>query len=233
MPTPLQWGIGIVVGVLASSALASGNRSPAKGGGVHKVTIWRMLESLQNLTPTQRYFLMLVAYGEGGYRPSAHNGSDGERDAARRALERNPSIAERANLCGIPLDNLRSGSWGTFQRLAPYWASDMFEIFGGAGCPFADPTQHTDNLALQIADAIHLARSLQGYSGWRAAPTVGNLRLGWANPSFMGYLSKHADRIDKYKRHAASQRFPPGIVDAQISLFPANAAGIYQQLQGG
>jgi hypothetical protein len=223
--------LGAGIAIVATTAIASPGFEP-EGDSMHKITLWRKLESIGSLTNTQRYFLMLTAYGEGGYKPTAHNGSDGERNAARRALENNPAIASFASGCGIPLDNLRSGSWGTFQRLAPYWTSDMREIFGGGACVFADPTRAPNDLDLQIVDAIHIARSLQGYTGWKAYPTVGNLRLGWANPSFMGYISDHADRLAKYAAHAEKVNLPDGVVDWTIERFPDNAAQIYAQLRG-
>jgi len=239
MKTAAKVGIGVGVAALllaagGASADGGGGGGGGNGGGnmgVRKTRLWKKLESIPELDPTQRYFLMLTAYGEGGYNPAAHNGTASERAASSSALDNNPKIAAWAQGCGVPLDRLRTGSWGTFQRLAPYLSYDAFEIFGGGGCPFADPTRAPVDLNFQIVSAIETARDLQQYGGWQAHQSVGNLRLGWANPSFMGYLTDHADRLAKYRGHATHESLPPGIVDAMIRPFPGNPAQIYQRLQ--
>jgi hypothetical protein len=237
-----RWGIALAT--LAAVALVAGGasaasgptRDPNTGGGggggsmTDKMTLWIKLESIPQLTRTQRYFLMLTAYGEGRYSPFAHNGSLSERAAAAKAVLNNPALVARANHCGVATALLETGSWGTFQRLAPYLSNDAFEIFGAAGmCPFANPT--TTDLDFQIASAIETARDLQQYAGWKAHRTVGNLRLGWAAPALMGYLSANKARLDKYRRHAEDEKFPEGIVDATIEPFPNNVAAIYAALR--
>jgi len=231
-------GIAIGVAVAAVALLGAGSAgaadNPNDGGGMatsNKLRMWRKLESISELIPTQRYFLMLVAYGEGKYNPAAHNGSASERAASAKAADNNPAIVARALGCGVPEANLRTGSWTTFQLLAPYVSGTAFEIFGGAFCPFADPTRAPSNLNLQIAIAIEHARDLQGYNGFQARPTVGNLRLGWAAPAWMGYENEHPDRIAKYRAHAVHEKFPTGIVDAPIGMFPNNPAQIYEALR--
>lgn len=227
-------------GALVGAALLSREDSDSDGnsdggGGVvgmsRKVRIWLMLESIEQLTPTQRYFLMLVAKGEGNYSPSAHNGTPGERQASLEAANANPSIVQRALACGVPYDHLVSGSWTTFQLLAPYVAGTVFEVFGNAGCQFADPHRVVDNLQLQLALAIEHARDLQGYGGFQSRPTVGNLRLGWGIPDSMGKDTPYnAERLERYRRVALGEKFPIGIVDAPISRFPENVAQIYSDL---
>lgn len=199
-----------------------------------KMTLWLKLESIPQLTRTQRYFLMLTAYGEGRYSPLAHNGSASERAAAVRATENNPALVLRAQRCGVNVAALQTGSWGTFQRLAPYLSNDAYEIFGESGmCPYADPTRMVHDLDFQIASAIETARDLQQYAGWKSYPTVGNLRLGWAAPALMGYISANKARLDKYRAQAAQESFPAGIVDAPIEPFPSNVAQIYLALRAG
>ncbi len=229
--------IGIAAaGVVLAVATGASAGSPELGDtddtpmGVRKTRIWNKLVSIGELDNNQRLFLMLWAYGEGGYSPFAHNDSASERAASSQAADNNPTLVARAIACGIDDAKLRTGSWGTFQRLAPYVASDAFEIFGQAGCPFADPTRLPTNLNLQIAGAIETARDLQGYQGWIAYPTAGNLRLGTGSPARMGYISDNADRLDKYRKHAAAQGLG-GIVDAQLARFPSNVAAIYERLR--
>lgn len=228
-------GVALAGAVLLTAATASAG-SPELGNtddtpmGVRKTRLWNKLVSISELDNTQRMFLMLWAYGEGGYSPYAHNDSASERAASSQAADNNPTIVQRAIACGIADAKLRTGSWGTFQRLAPFVAGDAFEIFGAAGCPFADPTRLPMNLNLQIAGAIETARDLQGYQGFIAYPTAGNLRLGTGSPARMGYITENKDRLDKYRAHASVQGLG-GIVDAQIARFPGNVAEIYERLR--
>lgn len=227
--------IALAAGGLVVLAAATATASPGfdAGGDMssNKKRMWAKLEAISELTETQRYFLMLVAKGEGNFNPGAHNGSASERAASAAAADNNPETVQRVQACGIDPARLRTGSWTTFQFLAPYISRHVFEIFGGAGCMFADPTAVPGNLNLQIVLAIEHARRLQNYTGWTAYPTVGNLRLGWASPGFMGYISKHRDRLDKYRSHARNTGLPNGIVDAQISRFPDNPGEIYEALR--
>lgn len=218
----------------ASSGSSVPDVEPDGDGSTNKMRLWLKLESIRELDDTQRYFLILTAKGEGNYNPAAHNGSASERDASSRATDNAPSIVANAQACGVPVDNLRTGSWGTFQRLAPYLSGDAFTIFAtGNPCPFADPTRAPQNLNFQIVSAIKVAHVLQGFQGWRAFPTVGNLRLGWAAPALMGFITANADRLEKYRRHARAASLPDGIVDAQIREFPSNFAEIYERLRLG
>lgn len=223
---------GVVVLTASSSSSADDSGGNDVGKVSDKVRIWRKLEWINDLTDVQRYFLMLTAYGEGKYHPGAHNDSASERAASIKALSNNPTTAAHAQACGIDLDKLKTGSWTTFQLLAPYVTRTAFDIFGGAACQFADPTRAPQNLNLQIAIAIEWARHLQDkYPGFQARPTVGNLRLGWAAPAWMGYEHEHQDRIDKYKAAAVHEKFPDGLIDMTITRFPTNTAQIYEILR--
>lgn len=230
--------IGAAVAGAGFLALAAAGREveDAKENGAmatKKQRFWARVESIPELDDTQRYYLTLVAQRESKYNPAAHNGSASERDAARRGLENNPSIRQRALNCGVNPAALESGSWGLFQRLAPFWAADMFDIFGTSGaCPYVDPSRETTNMNLQIVDAIKVARTLQGYSSWKAYPTVGNLRLGWAAPALMGYIADNAERLDRYRDDARAARLPASLVDSTIRLFPDDYKGIYSRLGG-
>lgn len=222
--------------IIESTATASvddeANDNTGGGGGSmsNKMRLWKKLELLQ-LDDRQRYFLMLVAYGESKFSPAAHNNTASEREASARGAQNNPELVQRAIACGIAADKLRTGSWGMFQRLAPFLSGDAFEIFGPGpmACQNADPTNTTDDF--QIASALETAGDLQGYNGWKAAPTVGNLRLGWAAPALMGYMTKNAARLKKYRRHAAEAKLPAGIVDAPLNPFPRNVAQMYAHLR--
>lgn len=209
------------------------------GGGVsgqpsaHKLRLWNKLRSIVELDDDQRGFFMVCAGGETGqkYRPTAHNGSASERLAAARAADNNHKLVARAVACGVPADALRTGSWGVFQRLAPFLSGDAFEIFGDAGCGLADP--RTTSLDFQIASALETAGDLQGYGAWKAYPTVGNLRLGWAAPALMGYIAANQDRINRYRRQATETGYPASFVDRPLKPMPRNVADIYRRLVAG
>ena len=235
MRTGILIGVAVAgAGLLALTAAGREIEDEREDGAVttRKQRFWTRLESIGELDNTQRYFLTLVAQRESRYNPAAHNGSASERDAARRGLENNPSLRQRALACGVSAEALSSGSWGLFQRLAPFWADDMFDIFGAGACPFVDPSRQAANMNLQIVSAIKVARTLQQYSGWKAYPTAGNLRLGWAAPTLMGYISDNAERLQRYRDDATAAGLPASLVDGPIREFPNDYRGIYVRLGG-
>lgn len=235
MRTGLVIGAAVVtVGYLAISAAGREVEDAKENGAMQskKQRFWSRLETISELDDTQRYYLTLVAQRESKYNPAAHNGTPSERDAARRGLDNNPSIGQKAAACGVAREALTTGSWGLFQRLAPFWADDMFDIFGATACPYVDPSRETSNMNLQIVDAIKVARTLQSYSSWKAYPTAGNLRLGWAAPSLMGYISQNAERLQRYRDDARAAGLPTTLVDGTINIFPNDYRGIYARLGG-
>ncbi len=248
-PLALVLGLGIaVVGsivLFARPAAAKDGTQPdveppkepgqdGDGGGMSKkLQVWAMISAVPGIDETQREFLFLVAYGESGghFNFGAHNGSESERAAAAAGVT--PNLASWASKCGIPIDHLQSGSWGVFQRLAPYFAHDVIEVFGPGACKLADPTNSTHNLAIQVVSAIHYAHTLQTkYHAWQVFPTVGNLRLGWWGPSKLGYLSQNQDHVDKYRRHAEELHLSGGasFIDKEIEVFPPATAALYAHL---
>jgi len=230
--------IGLTVAGAGFLALAAAGREVEGGkanGAVatRKQRFWSRIETIAELDNTQRYFLTLVAYRESKFNPAAHNGSVTERAAAAQGLANSPSIRGKAQACGVAMKALSTGSWGLFQRLAPFWADDMFDIFGVQGAyPYVDPSREVSNMNLQIVSAIKVAHTLQQYSGWKAYPTAGNLRLGWASPDFMGYISAHADRLQRYREDADAADLPSSLVDGTIREFPTDYRGIYTRLGG-
>jgi hypothetical protein len=213
-----------VVAIVALLALGrGGSKGPPMQTTGKKKDLWVKLEALP-LTPTQRYFLMLTAYGESGYNPHAHNDSQGETAASLEALANNPTLANRLAACG---GNWGIGSGGLFGRLLPYFGDDMLDIFGS--CSYVRPSNVFDS-NLAILSAIRNAHRLQAHEGFKVEPTVGNLRLGWASPTWLGYLTKHADHIAKYREQAAHEKLPFGIVDATIEDFPNDYQTLYATL---
>lgn len=205
--------------------------TPSGGSLSRRQVMWGKLELLP-ITNTQRFFMMLTAYGEGRYSPSAHNTSTGERSAAKRAVE-NLSDEKRARIlnCGVPASVIEDGSWGTFQQLGPYFSNNILDIFGTdeLGCALADPRY--PDLDSQIISAMYVAYRLGGYDSWKAFPTVGNLRLGWASPSLMGYITKEKARLDKYRKQAEDDGLPIGLVDMQMGRFPKPTPDMYFTLR--
>jgi hypothetical protein len=240
----LLLGLAVVGGIVlfARPAAAKGSAQPdveppkepgQDGGGMsNKQRTWAMIMAVPGLDETQREFLFLTAYGESGghFNPAAHNDSESERAAAAKGVT--PTLASWASKCGVPLEHLQSGSWGVFQRLAPYFAHDVIQIFGENACELADPTKSGHNLALQIVSAVRYAHALQQYDAWQAYPTVGNLRLGWWGVAKLGYLSANKDHVDKYRRHAEDLHLTGGadFIDRQIAVFPPATQAMYAQL---
>lgn len=234
-------GAGAAVTAVLVSSRGKDEENTDNGGGeddgggdvvgmTRKQRMWFKLQLLP-LTQTQRYLLMLWAYGEGRYSAGAHNTSASERAAASKAVDNNPEKVARVLNCGVPVAVLRDGSWGTFQRLGPYFSIDMFEVFGeGAlACQFADPRAR--DIDLQILSAMETARDLQGYASYKAKPTVGNLRLGTGVPTRMGYLVKNKASLDKYRAQAEHEHLPAGIIDATLTDFPKPTYAMLQTLR--
>lgn len=196
-----------------------------------KQVLWRKLESLPWLDVTQRYFLMLVAYGEsaGTWRPTAHNDSPSEVAASSDAWDNNPELAAKLTACGGTRSQWADGSFGLFQRLGPYFGDDLLDIFGSCAHVHVANVWDPD---YQIVSAIKNARRLQSYDAWKNHPTVGTLRLGWYGPGAMK-PPQDAERLNKYRKHARAVRLPEGIVDARIAVFPKNYVEIFQRLKAG
>lgn len=230
-----QWA---AVGVAASAIVGLASARESSGNGEDMTTRQQRRSRLVGaldllpLTATQRAFLVFTALGESGWNPRAHNGTASERlSAARGAANLPEQTAERIAACGLDVTVLETGSWGLFQRLAPYVASDAIGVFGAAACPFVDPSQM--DYAWQICSAIYTAGRLQRYVRFTSYPTVGNLRLGWYGLVAMGYLSRHADRIERYRRQARDAGYAAAIVDDEIERFPTNVTALYQILSAG
>lgn len=216
---------------LAAVAGASPNiiEQPNIGGDMsarRERFLWAL--SLMSLDATQVAFFDITAKAESKYNPNAHNGTPSEVAASVRAADNDPKLVQRVRACGVPEEKLKTGSWGLVQRLAPYAANDAFEIFGANACALADPTRMS--YAFQLASALETAGDLQQYTRFTAAPTLGNLRLGFGALSLMGYLAKNKARLDKYRATAVSLGYPASIIDAPIAPMPRNVATIYGRL---
>lgn len=238
----------IVLLVLAGLALAGGSAaaSPSVPSGaqsnVGKVELWTMLESLPQLDDTQRKFLILVARGESGWDPLVGLGDpelfpagtkpnrkastalqEGEARAARKAYQRHADVFAA---CGVGHDEAAYGfgSGGWFGMLP---ANGLWQL---RDTPFRCwPPSAVFDPARAITIAIAFARGLQGWDGYQANRTVGNLRAGWGLPTSMG-TSIDPDRIAKYRRHATESGLPASFVDLELARYPGDYVGIYQTL---
>lgn len=220
------------VGVLASlaaglAALAAlGRRRPSvappadvTGPLSPKMRLWSKLRALPQLTEDQRLFIVLVAHGETGgtYRPTAHNDTASEVAASRSAWNNNATLAARLTACGHGgVDAWAIGSGGYGGRLVPYFGDDMLD----AGLP-CDPRGVFDS-NLSLVSSIITASKLQALPAWeRSRKAVANLRAGYYG---LAYIEQPpADRVAKYKRHAADAGIGASFVDRVLPRFPGPA----------
>lgn len=222
----MGWGpvvlLALGVGVLASSSGESSTTptpTPTPSGTMtRKQRLYAQLESLPMLDEDQRLFLMLVAYGESGFSPTAHNKSGGEVSASERAFDR---IADRFAACGRPKSAYTIGSGGRFGRLVPYFCNDLRSVV-----PCIDPQSIFDGVH-DIASAIATAHALQGYASWQG--TVVSLRAGWATPGWMD--APPASKVEKWTRHANEVGLPAGFVNRSLARFPDDLAAVLHALQ--
>lgn len=225
----MGWGRVVLVGLgLATVAVASSSGTsdggttppPPLGGGsmTRKQRLYAQLESLPMLDEDQRLFLMLVAYGESGFSPTAHNKSGGEVSASERAFDR---IADRFAACGRPKSAYTIGSGGRFGRLVPYYCNDLRDVV-----PCIDPQTIFDGVH-DIASAIATAHALQGYASWQG--TVVSLRAGWATPGWMD--APPASKVEKWTRHANEVHLPAGFINKTLARFPSDLAAVLHALQ--
>lgn len=227
---PWLVGGGVVLAAVAGASGAGGGGALYQGGDMSEGRerfLWE-LELIPELSPVQRAWADITVAGETQrrYNVNAHNGTPGEVAASVNAVT--PAILAWARSCGVSEDDLKTGSWGRYQRLAPYLSWDAKEIWGANGCGLANPTRTRG--AFQHVSAFETAHDLQQYKGFQAVPTLGNLRLGWWGPGAMGYLSKNAKRLDKYRATAVGLGYPPSIIEAEIGPFPRNLQAIYARL---
>lgn len=224
----MGWGRVVLVGLgLATVAVASSSGTdsggttptPTPGGTMtRKQRLYAQLESLPMLDEDQRLFLMLVAYGESGFSPTAHNKSGGEVSASERAFDR---IRERFASCPFTREQYAIGSGGRFGRLVPYFCNDLRDVV-----PCIDPQAIFDGVH-DIASAIATAHALQGYASWQG--TVVSLRAGWATPGWMD--APPAAKVEKWTRHANEVGLPAGFVNKTLARFPSDTAAVLHALQ--
>lgn len=176
------------------------------------------------LTPRQADFMRLWAYGESRFSPTAHNDSDGEVAASRRAWAR---VAERFAACTHPAAAYQIGSGGYFGRLVPYFADDMRGIVDCVA-PAA-----VFSPAASIISGVRMMGRLQRHDAWQADPTVTRLRAGGL--SLRAMQDVPPDRAEKYARHARELGLPSSFVRGTVELFPVDDAtlrGWYARLGG-
>ncbi len=218
------FGLGVAAVAAASSSTSDTGGTtptPTSGGGsmTKKQQLYAQLESLPMLDEDQRLFLMLVAYGESGFSPTAHNKSSGEVDASQRAYDR---IRERFASCPWTREQYAIGSGGRFGRLVPYFCNDLRDVV-----PCIDPQSIFDGMH-DIVSAIATAHALQGYASWQG--TVVSLRAGWATPGWMD--APPASKVEKWTRHANEVHLPAGFINKTLARFPSDLAAVLHTLRG-
>jgi len=189
---------------------------PKTTGGSGKARLWNMLESLSELTTTQRMFIMLTAYGEsgGGFRPTAHNDSASEVAASAAAWDNNPTLAVKLVNCGYGGKQAWAiGSGGYGGRLVPYFGNDMLRA--GLTCDPGLLFEPNHSLLSSLITAYYMQQTKQ----WKASEkTVKNLRAGYYGLAHIKWPPEK--RIAKYRRHAEAVGFDASFVDEPITTFP-------------
>lgn len=211
--------------VFAGTASASGpSVRPVDAKGLAKV---RAYAANAGLSKDWQDFFVLVAYRESKGRSDVglgidagapvwadlHGGSAGESEAAAaaRAYDRNANdLAE----CW-PRVTYTWGSGGWYGILP----ANGLEVFEGTTWHCIHPWTVLDP-AISTVMAIGMARRLMGWDGFKAAPTVLNLRLGWGDPSSMGEPDKLAAKRDDYEKDARSAGLPVSFLDKRLETRP-------------
>lgn len=220
--------IGVAIAALAtllvmgggSGASSTPTNKPTGSASANKVRLYAQLEALPMLDEDQRLTLILIAQGEtsGTYSPNAHNDSDSEVDASRRAWK---NVAERFADCGRPADEYIIGSIGRFQRLAPYFANDLRHVI-----PCVDPQLGFDGLH-DIVSAISYAAWITRLASWNGR--VSGLRGGWATPEWVD--GPPADKLAKWRGHAEDAGLGGAFLDRKIKRFPDDLGAVLAALQ--
>lgn len=208
--------------LLSSTATASAKRE-SKTMTANRQSFDEHLARLP-LTPRQADFMRLWAYGESRFSVTAHNDSDGEVAASRRAWDR---VAERFASCTHPAAAYQIGSGGYFGRLVPYFADDMR---GVVECVSPDAVFSP---AASIISGVRMMGRLQRHDAWQADPTVTRLRAGGLSLRAMADVPP--DRAEKYARHARELGLPASFVRGTVELFPVDDATLrawYARLGG-
>lgn len=225
----------------AGSASASVEIPPAAQSNAGKRELWAMLESLPMLDDVQRKFLILVARGESGWNPlvglgdpslfppgtkpntkASAKAQEGEARAARVAYDRHAAYFEACDAGDRAAYSFGSGGW--FGMLP---ANGLWQL---RDTPLACwPPRAVFEPVRALVMGLAFARGLQGWDGFKANPTVGNLRAGWGLPTSMG-TDIAADRLAKYRRHARESGLPESFIDEPIARYPGDYLAIFRTL---
>ena len=104
---------------------------------------------------------------------------DNEAAAAAKAYERN---AGRLSKCGYPKSRYAFGSGGLFAMLP---ANAILNAFKNTELECMDPWEIFDPVVSFVC-AVSFAKGLMNWTGYKKNPVLGNVRVGWGNPSKMG-----------------------------------------------
>lgn len=158
----------------------------------------RDMAEAAGLDPTWAMFLEATAKNESGFKILVGLGKpelfpewaqpnlnaskrvqDNEAAAAARAYERNQA---RLSKCPFPKSRYAFGSGGLFAMLP---ANAILNAFKNTELECMDPWEIFDPVVSFVC-AISFAQGLMNWKGYKANPVLGNLRVGWGNPSKMG-----------------------------------------------
>jgi hypothetical protein len=209
--------------IVLALALGSGQSMPEDPVAMSRGrnALAAMLAAAPGLDQTQRDFLIFVAYGESRWSSGAANKSASEARAAGVAYDRHADFFKAE--CPEPRVGYVWGSGGWFGMLP---ANGVWLLRNSLPCW---PGSYVFDPAASITAAIAFARALQGWEGFKANPTVANLRIGWGNPSAMSKPHDPA-KIAKFREHARKAGFDETFILRPVKRFPGNFAAIFAAL---
>lgn len=181
-----------IMAVAAIVALTMGGKAALKGGskttdsdanwGATPMQLRQLFLHMEKAcgVPGSARFFAVVASRESSFVPTAHNDSDGEVDASRRAYDNNVKTRPKLVYGGAARE---FGSGGLFGQLAPYflWSASA-ELKDDAPLLALPPTSVYDPRLAAFGAAILLRRIVTLYR----VDDLADARVGWAAVGLLG-----------------------------------------------